>query len=135
MADFLILNNASLNSSYDPDGTIVIPQQDSENVYTAVTESTPTIVKTADKELWVDGDLTYTLTITNTSDGISLHNAVVADPLDSNLTYNSDINVSSSLGTVHDIEAIVDGSNILSVTFNDEIDPDEIVTITFSVSK
>lgn len=135
MADFLISNFARVDGSYNQEGTAPMEPAASEIVYTAVTEAQTTIVKSADKEIWTDGDLTYTIVFTNNSDGLSLYNVLVSDSLDSNISLKGEATITSSVGTTHDADVTVEADNLLQIKFNDEIAPLEEITIVFAVTK
>ncbi len=131
MAEFLVSNFARVDAYYDEEKKFQSEPQASNYTHTAVIEGTTTINKAVDKEIWTDGNLTYTLTVKNNTNELPLYHATVFDQLDSHIVYNNDAATTPN----HDITATVDESNLMTITFNDTIQPQEEVTIVFTVSK
>lgn len=65
MADISLSNKSSVSGTYD---TSVITLE-SNMVTTSIVDDL-TVEKTVDKQKWVNGELTYTITITNNADNI-----------------------------------------------------------------
>ena len=76
MADTTLLNQALLNGHYDGD-----PLELESNIVSTTLIHGLTAVKAADKGVWLSGDLTYTITVTNHADH-SFTTPVFTDTLD-----------------------------------------------------
>ncbi len=76
MADQILLNKGNLTGTYNG----LDFNEDSTEATTVLVDGF-TITKTADKEVWADGILTYTITITNGGDH-DLEGPVFSDLLD-----------------------------------------------------
>lgn len=93
-----------------------------------------TITKTADKEVWADGNLTYTIVVDNKTEK-AYATPVITDILDNNLiTF-----VEDSI-TINDVKATSSeytynqDTNTLTINLTD-IEPNNSTTIKFQVSK
>ena len=79
MADVKLSNTATIVGNYDAIPTTLV----SEAVITEMIAGL-TIVKTADKQNWASGDLTYTITVTNGAEK-AFENPIITDTLDPKL--------------------------------------------------
>lgn len=92
------------------------------------------ITKNADKPIWADGNLTYTIVVTNETEK-AYTNPVVTDKLDNNLIKFVDGSVTIDGQNASSSEYNYDeSSNTLTITLTD-IDASNSKTITFQVSK
>lgn len=81
MAETNLINKVDVNANYGDASTPI--SFSSNNVTTTIIQGL-TVEKTANKEYWVDGPLTYTIVITNNS-GSSITDGVISDTLDTTL--------------------------------------------------
>ena len=81
MAELSLTNKVDIAGNY---GDASNPITFSSNDVTTTLIQGLTVTKNADKTYWVNGPLTYTLTITNNSGG-KLDSGVITDKLDTNL--------------------------------------------------
>lgn len=128
MAEITLTNNASIEANYGEESSPVTFS--SNDVTTTIIEGL-TITKAADKSYWVDGPLTYTIEVNNTS-GAALSGGVITDILNTSLvtfstTYGVQINGSATSNYTYN-----DGT--LKVTLPD-IANTEKATVTFQVTK
>lgn len=79
MADVKLSNIASAVGTYDSIPTTITSEAVITEIITGLT-----IVKTADKQNWASGNLTYTITITNGAES-AFETPIVTDTLDSAL--------------------------------------------------
>lgn len=93
-----------------------------------------TITKTADKQVWADGDLTYTIVVSNNAEK-TYATPEIKDVLDSNL-----VEFIPNSVTIDNVQATEDeykfneGTNTLTINLKD-IDVGNSKTITFKVRK
>lgn len=79
MANISLSNSASVTGTYD-----AVPLTLQSNVVITEIVNGITIKKEASKQKWIDGELTYTITIENNSDN-SFENPKLVDVLDPNI--------------------------------------------------
>lgn len=128
MAERTLTNEATLAANYGEDNT---PITLASNEVTTTLIDGLTITKAADKQAWVNGALTYTITINNTT-GETLSNVVFTDALDTSL-----VNFNTTYGVQ------VDGTASTSFTYTggtltvnlDDIETGATKTITFQVTR
>lgn len=128
MAERTLSNEATLAANYGGDNT---PIALASNEVTTTLIDGLTFTKAADKQAWVNGTLTYTITINNTT-GETLSNVVFTDALDTSL-----VNFNTSYGVQ------VDGTASTSFTYTsgtltinlDNIATGTTKTITFQVTR
>ena len=93
-----------------------------------------TAVKSADKTSWADGELTYTLTVNNTS-GVTYTSPVITDTLDTSLVTFVPDSVTINGSAASSSEYTYDSSTgLLTVNLSD-IANDGTATVTFKVTK
>lgn len=93
-----------------------------------------TAVKSADKTSWADGELTYTLTVNNTS-GVTYTSPVITDTLDTSLVTFVPDSVTINGSAASSSEYTYDSSTgLLTVNLSD-IATDGTATVTFKVTK
>lgn len=93
-----------------------------------------TAVKSADKTSWADGELTYTLTVNNTS-GVTYTSPVITDTLDTSLVTFVPDSVTINGSAASSSEYTYDSSTgLLTVNLSD-IATDGTTTVTFKVTK
>ena len=93
-----------------------------------------TIVKNADKTVWADGTLTYTITINNQT-SVAYTTLVITDVLDGNLGTFVNDSVTIDGAKAESLQYNYDTStNTLTVTLED-LAPSSSKTITFQVTK
>lgn len=93
-----------------------------------------TITKSADKMVWADGLLTYTITINNKTDQ-TYSNIKVSDTLDISLVSFVDSSIYVNGSKIEDSKyTYVEGSGLLTIDV-DDIAPSGESTITFQVKK
>lgn len=93
-----------------------------------------TIVKNADKTVWADGTLTYTITINNQT-SVAYTTLVITDVLDGNLVTFVNDSVTIDGAKAESLQYNYDTStNTLTVTLED-LAPSSSKTITFQVTK
>lgn len=93
-----------------------------------------TIVKNADKTVWTDGTLTYTITINNQT-SVAYTTTVITDVLDGNLVTFVNDSVTIDGAKAESSQYNYDTStNTLTVTLED-LAPSSSKTITFQVTK
>lgn len=93
-----------------------------------------TITKTADKSIWADGALTYTITINNQSTQ-SYTSPVITDIIDTRLvTFTPDSVTIDGVKATEDQYSYDTGTSTLTINL-DDIVPTETKTITFQVTK
>ncbi len=128
MAERTLTNEATLAANYGEDNT---PITFASNEVTTTLIDGLTITKAADKQAWVNGALTYTITINNTT-GETLSSVVFTDALDTSL-----VNFNTTYGVQ------VDGTASTSFTYTggtltvnlDDIATGATKTITFQVTR
>lgn len=126
MADILE-NKIEINGTYGDEAT---PVTFSSNTVTTTIVRGLTVTKSADKQSWVDGLLTYTITINNSS-GAKLASGTVMDQLNTTL-----VNFNTESGVTINGEATSNytySGGVLSVTLP-EIADSSTTTIVFKVS-
>ena len=128
MAVQSLLNQVNITGEYGDEAT---PISFSSNQVTTTIVDGLTVTKAADKVNWIDGALTYTLTITNSSGG-TFANGSLVDVLDTtlvdfNTTYRVQINGSASTDFTYN-------SGTLTITLP-ELATDNTTTITFQVTR
>ncbi len=124
MPQIPLLNSATVTGLYD-----LLETSLTSNIVTTEIVTGLTITKTADKESWVDGVLTYTITITNEA-GLSFTDLTVTDLLDTTLI---DL-VADSVTVDGTAAAYTYTAGLLSVVIPD-IASGETAVITFQVSQ
>lgn len=93
-----------------------------------------TAVKSADKTSWADGELTYTLTVNNTS-GVTYTSPVITDTLDTSLVTFVPDSVTINGSAASSSEYTYDSSTgLLTVNLGD-IATSGTATVTFKVTK
>lgn len=93
-----------------------------------------TITKTADKSIWADGALKYTITINNQSTQ-SYTSPVITDIIDTRLvTFTPDSVTIDGVKATEDQYSYDTGTSTLTINL-DDIAPTETKTITFQVTK
>lgn len=93
-----------------------------------------TAVKSADKTSWADGELTYTLTVNNTS-GVTYTSPVITDTLDTSLVTFVPDSVTINGSAASSSEYTYDSSTgLLTVNLSD-IATSGTATVTFKVTK
>lgn len=122
MAEVVLNNRADFTASYDGE-TIDFS---SNTVATRILQGI-SAVKTANKEIWVNGALTYGVTLTNTS-GETITSAVFTDTLDAAITLDQTTGVLVNGATA----VYTYTGNVLTVNLPD-LEEGETVTITFQV--
>lgn len=111
-----------------------IPTSLTSNISTVNMIEGLTMTKTADKQNWVTGDLTYTIVIDNKTDK-AYENPKVTDIIN-----NSLVEFVNDSVTINGVKAEAskytydDGAHTLTVTL-DSINPSTTTTLTFSVTK
>ncbi len=93
-----------------------------------------TVTKTADKEVWADGNLTYTITVDNQTTE-TYTSPVITDILDKDLVtlLTDTIKINDTAATTSDYE-YEEATGKLTVNLSD-IAPSSKVTVTFQVTK
>lgn len=94
------------------------------------------ITKTADREAWVNGDLTYTITIENQSTTTPYVSPTVTDTIDpalATLVANS-VTINGQPATSPDDYTFDAGTGLLTV-FLDDVNPETSTIIVFKVSR
>ncbi len=93
-----------------------------------------TVTKTADKEVWADGNLTYTITVDNQTTE-TYTSPVITDILDKDLVtlLTNTIKINDTAATTSDYE-YEEATGKLTVNLSD-IAPSSKVTVTFQVTK
>lgn len=128
MAEVNLTNQVDVTGQY---GETSSPISFSSNIVSTTIVQGLTVTKKADKENWVDGPLTYTMTITNSS-GKTLTGGVLTDKL------NIDI---VELNTTYGVQ--IDGSPTSNYTYNGgelkvtlpELADQGTITVVFQVTK
>ena len=93
-----------------------------------------TAVKSADKTSWADGELTYTLTVNNTT-GVTYTSPVITDTLDTSLVTFVPDSVTINGSAASSSEYTYDSSTgLLTVNLSD-IATNGTATVTFKVTK
>lgn len=119
------------------------PFQGTESTVATVALSEILFTKEANQDIWVNGNLVYTLTITNAPDEGVLTNLVITDTLEYtifSLDQTSFVivnNETTLLATQYTI-AYNSATGELTITITDptvQLGPDEVMTITFQGSK
>lgn len=126
MADITLTNNANISGTYDSS-----PLTLESNTVTTQLISGITIQKSADKQNWLSGDLTYTITIQNNADS-NLDSPVLTDILNPDLIklVENSVQVDGAIKQ-YTYEEL---SGTLTVNL-DNIDVGNTATITFRVQK
>ena len=126
MADITLTNNANISGTYDSS-----PLTLESNTVTTQLISGITIQKSADKQNWLSGDLTYTITIQNNADS-NLDSPVLTDILNPDLIklVENSVQVDGAIKQYKYEEL----SGTLTVNL-DNIDVGNTATITFRVQK
>ncbi len=93
-----------------------------------------TVTKTADKEVWADGNLTYTITVDNQTTE-TYTSPVITDILDKDLVtlLTNTIKINDTAATTSDYE-YEEATGKLTVNLSDIV-PSSKVTVTFQVTK
>ncbi len=128
MAEVNLTNQVDITGQY---GDASSPISFSSNIVTTKIVQGLTVNKSADKVNWVDGPLTYTVVIENTT-GSTLTDGVLTDKLDTNL-----IEFNSTYGVKIDGVSSSDynyNSGELKITLPELVDQ-KTTTITFQVTK
>lgn len=128
MAVQSLLNQANITGEFGDKATPI--SFSSNQVETSIVDGL-TVTKVADKVNWIDGALTYTLTITNNS-GENFSNGSLVDKLDTtlvdfNTTYGVQINGSASTDYTYE-------SGTLTITLP-KLETDNNTIITFQVTR
>lgn len=126
MAEINLTNKADIAGTY---GDSASPITFSSNDVSTTIVQGFTVTKTADKTYWVDGQLTYTITITNDSGG-TLTSGTLTDKIDTsivnfNTSYGVQINGTSSTNFTY-------SEGTLTVTLPD-LAGNASATVTFQV--
>lgn len=122
-----LTNTVTANGTYDS-----VPTALTATIVTQLVDGL-TLTKTADKEMWADGTLLYTITINNTTE-LDYENPVLTDILDiskisldeSSITINgtpatgSDYTYDSVTGTLTITLDVVEGQSTSAITFRVE---------------
>lgn len=87
MALTTIYNTSTLDGTMDGSSILMTSNTTEVNVVSELT-----IVKTASKSYWVEGLMTYTITVTNAEGNPDFTAGVFRDTLDDNTTLNTDTN-------------------------------------------
>lgn len=126
MADITLTNNANISGTYDSS-----PLTLESNTVTTQLISGITIQKSVDKQNWLSGDLTYTITIQNNADS-NLDSPVLTDILNPDLIklVENSVQVDGAIKQ-YTYEEL---SGTLTVNL-DNIDVGNTATITFRVQK
>lgn len=128
MADLSLTNKVDIAGQYGENSS---PITFSSNLVTTTIVQGLTVTKAADKNTWVDGPLTYTITIQNNS-GTTLKSGALTDNLNTDL-----VEFSTTYGVKIDNVAYSEytyTSGELKITLPDLNDGDE-KTITFQVTR
>lgn len=128
MAQVSLTNQVDITGQYGDSST---PISFSSNLVTTTIIQGLTVNKTADKVNWVDGPLTYTITIQNTSGGV-LTDGILIDNLDTSL-----IDFDNTYGV------LIDDVKSSDFNYNDgelkitlpQLDNEKTITIKFQVTK
>lgn len=128
MAQVSLTNQVDITGQYGDSST---PISFSSNLVTTTIIQGLTVNKTADKVNWVDGPLTYTITIQNTSGGV-LTDGILIDNLDTSL-----IDFDNTYGV------LIDDAKSSDFNYNDgelkitlpQLDNEKTITIKFQVTK
>lgn len=128
MAEISLTNQVDIAGQYGESAT---PITFSSNIVTTTIVQGLTVNKTADKVNWIDGPLTYTITVENSS-GATLTNGVLTDNLNTTLV---------DFNTTYGIQ--IDGASSTNFTYNDgelkitlpEIANEKTTVITFQVTR
>lgn len=126
-----LINVASSLGTYDGLST----EMTSNSVNTQLIDDL-SITKTADREAWVNGDLTYTITIENQSTTTPYVSPTVTDTIDpalATLVANS-VTINGQPATSPDDYTFDAGTGLLTV-FLDDVNPETSTIIVFKVSK
>ena len=126
MADVKLSNIANITGSYDSIPTTLV----SEAVITDMISGL-TILKTADKQNWASGNLTYTITITNSAEN-AFETPIITDILDPTLIKLVDNSV--EVGGQKAEYTYDDTTGELKITL-ETIEKDANSIITFQVQK
>lgn len=126
MADITLTNNANISGTYDSS-----PLTLESNTVTTQLISGITIQKSADKQNWLSGDLTYTITIQNNADS-NLDSPVLTDVLNPDLIklVENSVQVDGAIKQY----TYEESTGTLTVNLNN-IDVGNTATITFRVQK
>lgn len=117
----LIKNQSDMDGQYDGDSLIL----QSTIAETEIVQGL-TAIKTASKELWAGGTMTYTIVINNDTD-TDYETPLFTDLLDSNITIVSDSVKVGGIVYAYTYDAQLLSVNLPTIPANDE------VTITFDV--
>ena len=129
MAELTLTNQADVEGLL---GDAATPISFSSSIVTTTIISGLSITKSADKDYWADGPLTYTITIENNS-GSALTTSTITDALDiTKVTFNSEFGVKVDDVAFYDYEIADDGT--LTVTLP-EIADTKTTTIKFQVNQ
>lgn len=126
-----LINVASSLGTYDGLST----EMTSNSVSTQLIDDL-SITKTADREAWVNGDLTYTITIENQSTTTPYVSPTVTDTIDpalATLVANS-VTINGQPATSPDDYTFDAGTGLLTV-FLDDVNPETSTIIVFKVSR
>lgn len=126
-----LINVASSLGTYDGLST----EMTSNSVNTQLIDDL-SITKTADREAWVNGDLTYTITIENQSTTTPYVSPTVTDTIDpalATLVANS-VTINGQPATSPDDYTFDAGTGLLTV-FLDDVNPETSTIIVFKVSR
>ena len=126
MSDITLTNNANISGTYDSS-----PLTLESNTVTTQLISGITIQKSADKQNWLSGDLTYTITIQNNADS-NLDSPVLTDVLNPDLIklVENSVQVDGAIKQY----TYEESTGTLTVNLNN-IDVGNTATITFRVQK
>lgn len=128
MAELSLTNRVDIAGNYGDESN---PITFSSNDITTTLIQGLTVTKNADKSYWINGPLTYTITITNNS-GSKLDSGVITDKLDTNL-----ILLNEAYGV------LINGSKTEDYTYNTgtlivnlpELADNSTTTVTFQVNR
>jgi len=127
MAEVTLTNKADFAGNY---GESAVPITFSTNEVTTTIVQGITVTKSADKSYWVDGPLTYTITVENSS-GSSIASIKLTDTLDTSLvefntTYGVQVNGQATTDFTY-------ASGLLTINLQDIADSGSS-TVTFQVT-
>lgn len=134
MAERTLTNYAEMEGTFG-----IIPFEDEKSTEVSVTLVELPFTKTADREVWFSGELTFTLTVSNSDNTESLPDVVISDTLDTTMfDYIPDSvvvmfdGVALTLGTDYTVDYT---APVLEVTFLVDIPAASVATISFRGKK
>lgn len=129
MAEIILSNQADFDGALGDANT---PISFSSSVVTTTIIKDLAITKSADKDYWADGPLTYTIMVENSS-GSALSSSTITDALDiTKVTFNNEYGVKVDDVAFYDYEIEDDGTLIVTLP---EIADTKTTTIKFQVNQ